>query len=499
MDILSGLWFVATLFFWFLVIVIPLVIVHEFGHTIMAWLFKIRVIEFGVGLPPRTRFSFRARKMLWSLNWLPLGGFARIYGDHDALDTATSELATNPKDAKLSYEQNRMQEVVDADLPQLLENNGLEYNEEWQRFHALVQKNSWAVNYFLEHGGLEPGWEMGSGKNKPRGMIATADLELIKNNLTQLPKLISWEFDGMQKTKTAFFNRGFIPKFVVLIGGVLFNYLFAWLIIFGLLNFGSVDRLYASPETLPSLPSTVIVTNDTLTSTIQVIKDSALSKAGVPNRVKVLQFNGQAYSDYKTFNDFRDAVQKTNGSTVALEYTDLGSDKLITKQVTPLKNDKGVYLIGASPIYMQSYKAKDFGSSFAATTSTVNDTVKTIWNGLGNIFKALLPSTKDKSALESVGGPIAISGFGTLTYQLLGVKGILNTIAQVSLSLAVFNLLPLPVLDGGRILIAFLNKITGKRNRRLEATLINGTMIILLVLFVFIAYRDVGTIKSVFG
>ena len=499
MDILSGLWFVATLFFWFLVIVIPLVIVHEFGHTIMAWLFKIRVVEFGVGLPPRTRFSFRARKMLWSLNWLPLGGFARIYGDHDALDTGTSELATNPKDAKLSYEQNRMQEVVDADLPQLLENNGLEYNEEWQRFHALVQKNSWAVNYFLEHGGLEPGWEMGSGKNKPRGMIATADLELIKNNLTQLPKLISWEFDGMQKTKTAFFNRGFIPKFVVLIGGVLFNYLFAWLIIFGLLNFGSVDRLYASPETLPPLPSTVIVTNDTLTSTIQVIKDSALSKAGVPNRAKVLQFNGQPYTDYKTFNDFRDAVQKTNGSTVALEYTDLGSDKVMTKQVTPLKNDKGVYLIGASPIYMQSYKAKDFGSSFAATTSTVNDTVKTIWNGLGNIFKALLPSTKDKSALESVGGPIAISGFGTLTYQLLGVKGILNTIAQVSLSLAVFNLLPLPVLDGGRILIAFLNKITGRRNRRLEATLINGTMIILLILFVFIAYRDVGTIKSIFG
>jgi regulator of sigma E protease len=81
MDIVATLTLIVTLIFWFVIIVIPLVIVHEFGHTIMSWLFKIRVVEYGVGMPPRTPIKFRFRKMLYSLNWLPLGGFAKIYGD----------------------------------------------------------------------------------------------------------------------------------------------------------------------------------------------------------------------------------------------------------------------------------------------------------------------------------------------------------------------------------------------------------------------------------
>lgn len=62
-----------------------LVLVHEFGHFMMAKLFKMRVEEFGIGLPPRAKTLFVKAGTIFSLNWLPLGGFVKLYGE-DAED-----------------------------------------------------------------------------------------------------------------------------------------------------------------------------------------------------------------------------------------------------------------------------------------------------------------------------------------------------------------------------------------------------------------------------
>jgi len=58
-----------------------LVLVHEFGHFIMARLFKMRVEEFGIGLPPRAKKLFTSKGTLFSLNWLPIGGFVKLFGE----------------------------------------------------------------------------------------------------------------------------------------------------------------------------------------------------------------------------------------------------------------------------------------------------------------------------------------------------------------------------------------------------------------------------------
>jgi regulator of sigma E protease len=493
MDIVATLTLIVTLIFWFVIIVIPLVIVHEFGHTIMSWLFKIRVVEYGVGMPPRTPIKFRFRKMLYSLNWLPLGGFAKIYGDHDALDNAVSDMPTKGSEVKDQYVRERLLEVVDGDLPALLENNGLEYTEEWKKFELVMQKNSWITNLYLKDGALTKGWNAG-GKALPE-----AEAKMVEGNVKQLEKLMLWELEGMKHTKTAFFNRGFLPKFVVLIGGVLFNYLFAWLIIFGLLNFGSIQRVFVDASTLVPLSNNFTVSQEGLNSTIRVQKDSVLDKAGVHDRDKLISYNGKDFKEYGSFADFREAVKSTEGKETQLVYLDNKTKEQKTVTLSAEKKEDGSYKIGAVLLSQQSYKAKDFGSSFAAATEETNNAVGQIWNGLVNVFKALLPSTQDKSALDSVGGPIAIASYGSLTFELLGAAGILYIIALVSLSLAVFNLLPLPVLDGGRIVLAAINKITGNRNRKLEAVLINGTMILMLALFVLIAFRDVGTVRNIFG
>ena len=57
-----------------------LVLVHEFGHFFAAKITGVKVEEFGLGLPPRIR-GWKWRGTEWSLNWLPIGGFCKLYGE----------------------------------------------------------------------------------------------------------------------------------------------------------------------------------------------------------------------------------------------------------------------------------------------------------------------------------------------------------------------------------------------------------------------------------
>lgn len=66
----------------FIVILFVLVLVHEFGHYIVAKRSGIRVDEFGFGYPPRAVKLFTKGGTLFTLNWLPFGGFVKIFGEN---------------------------------------------------------------------------------------------------------------------------------------------------------------------------------------------------------------------------------------------------------------------------------------------------------------------------------------------------------------------------------------------------------------------------------
>ena len=71
----------------FLVVLFGLVLVHEVGHFVAARLARIRVNEFGIGFPPRARVLRQRGETLYTLNWLPIGGFVRMEGeDGDSTD-----------------------------------------------------------------------------------------------------------------------------------------------------------------------------------------------------------------------------------------------------------------------------------------------------------------------------------------------------------------------------------------------------------------------------
>ena len=74
----------------FIFILGALVVIHEVGHFVMARFFRIRVLEFGIGFPPRARVLRSKGETLYTLNWLPIGGFVRLEGEDGDSEDARS-------------------------------------------------------------------------------------------------------------------------------------------------------------------------------------------------------------------------------------------------------------------------------------------------------------------------------------------------------------------------------------------------------------------------
>ena len=71
----------ATTVFLFILILGGLVLIHELGHFVTARLAKVRVLEFGIGFPPRAKVLRSKGETLYTLNWLPIGGFVKLEGE----------------------------------------------------------------------------------------------------------------------------------------------------------------------------------------------------------------------------------------------------------------------------------------------------------------------------------------------------------------------------------------------------------------------------------
>jgi regulator of sigma E protease len=73
-----------------LVILVVLVVIHEFGHFLIARRAGVRVHEFGIGFPPRAKILAKDRETIYTLNWLPIGGFVRLEGEEGESDDPRS-------------------------------------------------------------------------------------------------------------------------------------------------------------------------------------------------------------------------------------------------------------------------------------------------------------------------------------------------------------------------------------------------------------------------
>jgi RIP metalloprotease RseP len=107
------------------------------------------------------------------------------------------------------------------------------------------------------------------------------------------------------------------------------------------------------------------------------------------------------------------------------------------------------------------------------------------------LLKALTTKGESKSAAQALGGPVAI--FTMIWFSLkLGIFYALGLIRFININLAVLNLLPLPVLDGGHICFALWEGITRRKvHPKVVGTLVNAFAILLISAMLFLSWRDV--------
>ncbi|MBE6900114.1 MAG: RIP metalloprotease RseP [Ruminococcaceae bacterium] len=122
------------------------------------------------------------------------------------------------------------------------------------------------------------------------------------------------------------------------------------------------------------------------------------------------------------------------------------------------------------------------GYSFRWTWSLV----KLVWHSLGDIISG-------EFGLSQLSGPIGVTETISDAVKTTNYKSILLILAIVTVNLGVFNLLPLPALDGGRIFFMVIELFRGKPiNQKVEGIVHTVGMALLMILMVIVAYNDIA-------
>lgn len=356
----------------FIIVLAILVLVHEFGHFIVAKKSGIKVPEFGLGFPPKL-WSKTFGETEYSLNAIPFGGFVKIFGE-------------DPNDESIA------------------------------------------------------------GPERSRAISAK-------------PRYI---------------------QAAVLVAGVTFNLIFAWLLI----SSGYVIGL-PSPADHVGYGT---VTNPELTVTT-VSAGSPAEKGGVKsgdvivgvkseNKYELRDVSGTSVSNF---------IEAHGKEGVVFELTradkSITTEKIVGKQgivAGKLAVGIGMEQVGTLklPIHLAFIQgAKDTVGLFIATAQ-----------GLGHFIGQIFVG---KGSLAEVTGPVGIVGIvGDVTK--LGFTYLMSFTALISINLAVINLLPFPALDGGRLVIVLIEAIRRKPISPKIANVLNGAgFVLLIVLMLVVTAHDI--------
>lgn len=352
----------------FIVVLVALIVVHEFGHFIVAKWSKMRVDEFGLGYPPKL-WGKKIGETEYTLNALPFGGFVKIYGE-------------------------------DAD--------------------------------------------------------ATSK-------------------DGAR----AFTNRPKILQALTLLAGVAMNVLVAWLLLLIVLTSGAPRAL--TPEQVPN------ATNPELTVTY-VVPGTPAADAGLKAGDVLVEgvygntsFGG---ADVDSFVNFVGGATDTEVSLIV----DRGDEEL-ELFITPEEGIvEGQGAIGVGLAVVGSIDLP-FHETLIESVVVTGILLKDITIGIVTFLYQAITLSADFS---QVAGPIGIAGVVADAGEN-GLIPLLSLTALISLNLAVINLLPVPALDGGRLLFVAVEAIIRRPIPPAVAQTANTVgFLLLILLMIVVSVSDIG-------
>ena len=225
-----------------------------------------------------------------------------------------------------------------------------------------------------------------------------------------------------------------------------------------------------------------VADTDNTTSTVGgVIEGYPAQKAGIQKDDKIVAviLNSRRI-EVNSLNEINDAIGNTSGNYT---YVVNRNNEELMFDITPqFDSASDRYLAGVQ--FIAPVKSVGFFENVQFTLAFGWQYFVAVLFAILNLFRG--------QGLENVGGPIAIMSMSN-EVATQGIVSIMGFIAQLSMSLAVFNLIPIPVLDGGRVLLTLPELLTGKPlNKKTEELLIMASYILLLMFIVLIMIVDVG-------
>lgn len=257
-------------------------------------------------------------------------------------------------------------------------------------------------------------------------------------------------------------NKSFGRKLLVLINGILFNCFLAIFLFF------VSGLLYGRPVSEPVIN--------------KVVEGMAAEKAGLESGDKILEVNGVKINTWDDFlleasakklkDEYIFKVEKSNGDIK--EYN-------LVPEVQEVEGQE-VKLFGIQSSGTTYYKGFKNAVIYAFEGFYTN--FKTIFKILGNLFTGEVP-------VKSLSGPVGIYSLVD-SVKSQGLNTLLYLTAYLSINVAIINLIPIPVFDGGRVLILLIEKITRKKSsENLEAILNYVGFALMILLMLYVTFNDI--------
>ncbi|MEX0913033.1 MAG: site-2 protease family protein, partial [Candidatus Paceibacterota bacterium] len=266
---------------------------------------------------------------------------------------------------------------------------------------------------------------------------------------------------------------------IVLVAGVAMNILAAWLIFFAVAMIGS-----------PAIVEEFEASDKSSLTVVAIMSDSPSDEAEVPLGavIKNVRSGDQAIESL-TPSSVSNFVTENSESEIQIDYTHKGNDASIT--LTPqrglIENEPERAVIGLSSALVETVRQNPLEALVGATVRTYESLIA-ITIGITTFLASAVTLSADVS---QVTGPIGIAGMVGDAAEF-GIVSLLIFTAFISLNLAVINLLPIPALDGGRLVFVAIEAITRRSIGDKWVGRVNLVgFVFLILLMIAVTYNDI--------
>ncbi|WP_265459156.1 RIP metalloprotease RseP [Enterococcus sp. HY326] len=412
----------------FIIVFGVIVLVHEFGHFFFAKRSGILVREFAIGMGPKI-WGYRDKTgTTYTLRLLPIGGYVRMAGNGEEEVEMTPGM---PISVELD-QHNKVVKINTSKKVQLTHGIPLELTE-----HDLVDALTIS------------------------GYVNGDESEVVTYKVDHDATII--EPDGIEiriaPRDVQFQSAKLWQRLLTNFAGPMNNFILA-VILFIVVAF---------------MRGGVYDSNSTTLGDIQA--DSVAASAGLQSGDTVLSVDGEAVT---TWSEMQTDIQASPDEEISLEVERAGEE--LTINLTPaatVSGDETYGMIGVSPALIETSVFDKIASGFSAT----------IANSL-NIFQALGRLVTNFS-LNQLGGPVAIFQMSSEAANS-GLITVISFMAMLSVNLGIMNLLPIPALDGGKIVLNLIEGIRGKPiSPEKEGILTLIGFGCLMLLMIFVTWNDI--------